>query len=72
MYKLIQYILVCKSGCGAARLARVLWEHEAGGSNPLTPTSKIKKLEKTLTQKANGHLLGCVNLCQNSHLINFA
>ena len=25
-------------GCSAVWLARVLWEHEAGGSNPFTPT----------------------------------
>ena len=27
-----------KTGCSAVRLARVLWEHEAEGSNPPTPT----------------------------------
>ena len=26
------------SGCSVARLARLLWEQEVGGSNPLTPT----------------------------------
>ena len=25
------------SGCGSARLERVVWDHEVGGSNPLTP-----------------------------------
>ena len=27
-------------GCSAVWLARVLWEHEAGGSNPFTPTQE--------------------------------
>ena len=26
------------SGCGAVRLAHLLWEQGVGGSNPLTPT----------------------------------
>ncbi len=29
------------SGCSAAWLARVPWEHEAAGSNPATPTTYI-------------------------------
>ncbi len=28
------------SGCSVARLSRLLWEQEAAGSNPATPTSK--------------------------------
>ncbi len=27
------------AGCSAARLARLIWDQEVGGSNPLTPTS---------------------------------
>jgi hypothetical protein len=27
-----------RSGCGSARLERLPWAQEAGGSNPLTPT----------------------------------
>jgi hypothetical protein len=29
------------SGCGAVWLARLLWEQEVGGSNPLTPTISL-------------------------------
>ncbi len=32
------------AGCGAVRLARMVWDHEVGGSNPLTPT--IRQLRK--------------------------
>ena len=28
------------SGCSVARLSRLLWEQEAAGSNPATPTKK--------------------------------
>ena len=28
------------SGCSVARLSRLLWEQEAAGSNPATPTLK--------------------------------
>jgi hypothetical protein len=43
----IEKILICDniqkcpgdiSGCSVAWLARLLWEQEVGGSNPLTPT----------------------------------
>ncbi len=30
------------TGCSAARLARVVRDDEAGGSNPLTPTTQMK------------------------------
>ena len=30
------------SGCSVARLSRLLWEQEAAGSNPATPTKKIQ------------------------------
>ena len=30
------------SGCGAAWLARMVWDHEVGGSNPPTPISATK------------------------------
>ena len=29
------------SGCGSARLERLPWAQEAGGSNPLTPTRSL-------------------------------
>ena len=29
----------------AQRLARMVWDHEVGGSNPLTPTIESTKLE---------------------------
>ncbi len=29
------------SGCSVARLSRLLWEQEAAGSNPATPTNKL-------------------------------
>jgi hypothetical protein len=32
------------SGCSAAWLARLLWEQEAGGSNPLTPTIRLTRI----------------------------
>ena len=32
------------SGCSVARLSRLLWEQEAAGSNPATPTKKIQTL----------------------------
>jgi hypothetical protein len=28
----------CFTGCSVARLSRLLWEQEAAGSNPATPT----------------------------------
>ena len=34
------------SGCSAARLARVVRDDEAGGSNPLTPTPSAKAIAK--------------------------
>ncbi len=52
------------SGCSAARLARLLREQEAGGSNPLTPTNKNNKLQKTLTHKAGGQQENVSVLCQ--------
>jgi hypothetical protein len=30
------------SGCSVARLSRLLWEQEAAGSNPATPTNLFK------------------------------
>ena len=30
------------SGCSSARLERLPWAQEAGGSNPLTPTKQVK------------------------------
>ena len=35
--KLVLY-LHSLSGCSVARLSRLLWEQEAAGSNPATPT----------------------------------
>ena len=29
------------SGCSVARLSRLLWEQEAAGSNPATPTFAV-------------------------------
>jgi len=29
------------SGCSVARLSRLLWEQEAAGSNPATPTKRL-------------------------------
>ncbi len=36
--KVLKYQDKRNSGCSVARLARLLWEQEVGGSNPLTPT----------------------------------
>ena len=36
------------TGCGAVRLAHLLWEQGAAGSNPATPTLKIKELRRKL------------------------
>ena len=35
------------SGCSAVRLARLLWEQEVPGSNPGTPTKKLKYCKLT-------------------------
>ena len=35
----------CLSGCSVARLSRLLWEQEAAGSNPATPTTKLLPFE---------------------------
>ncbi len=38
------FFVACLSGRSAARLARLIWDQEVGGSNPLTPTiEQIKK-----------------------------
>ena len=58
------------SGCSAARLARMLREHEAAGSNPATPTSKINGLQRLLTQKACGIMAYCVRMCQITLALN--
>ena len=40
------------TGCGSVWLERVVWDHEAAGSNPVTPTcnlfSRIKGLSDAL------------------------
>ncbi len=33
------------TGCSVARLSRLLWEQEAAGSNPATPTKEIFERE---------------------------
>ena len=35
------------SGCSVARLSRLLWEQEAAGSNPATPTKVFSFFGKT-------------------------
>ena len=45
----------------------MLWEHDAGGSNPSTPTNKINSLQELLVHKAcnlKRFVSICVNLCQ--------
>ena len=34
------------SGCSVARLSRLLWEQEAAGSNPATPTEPLHENEE--------------------------
>ena len=31
------------TGCGSVWLERVVWDHEAAGSNPVTPIKKTRK-----------------------------
>ena len=31
------YNIICYTGCGSVWLERVVWDHEAAGSNPVTP-----------------------------------
>jgi hypothetical protein len=40
--KIAIFVFKLNSGCGAVRLARLVRDQEAGGSNPLTPTTKEK------------------------------
>ena len=44
-----EYTGLVVSGCSAARLAHLLWEQGVPGSNPGTPTLKMKELDKNLT-----------------------
>ena len=39
------------SGCSVARLSRLLWEQEAAGSNPATPTNKPFRIMKIILQQ---------------------
>ena len=43
--KVLKYQDKRNSGCSVARLARLLWEQEVGGSNPLTPTILFRLIE---------------------------
>ncbi len=38
------------SGCSAVRLAHLLWEQGVPGSNPGTPTEKLKRQLKTIVE----------------------
>jgi hypothetical protein len=40
------------SGRGAVRLARMLWEHEVGGSNPLAPTKQVGIFTRGLSPRS--------------------
>ena len=37
-FMLLYYIIEVFSGCGAVGLARLVWDEEAAGSSPVTPT----------------------------------
>ena len=39
----IEFKIRILTGCSVARLSRLLWEQEAAGSNPATPTKKSCK-----------------------------
>jgi hypothetical protein len=39
-------------GAWRSLVARLLWEQEVGGSNPLAPTTTIKKNDKKLDEKS--------------------
>src|ERR1017187_5301434 len=49
----------CLTGCGAAWLARLLWEQEAAGSNPAIPTGVMSQdIEDTVNLRwVHGDLL---------------
>ena len=40
---IIVYFCTPRSGYSEARLSRLLWEQEIAGSNPATPTTKMKE-----------------------------
>jgi hypothetical protein len=38
-----------KAGCSAARLAHLVWDQRVAGSNPATPTLRMRELQKIVT-----------------------
>ncbi len=57
-YVKLNLIFGLASGCSVARLSRLLWEQEAAGSNPATPTTNPFYLcKKDFFVKAKSSLL---------------
>ena len=50
---MIDLNIQCFSGCSSARLERLVWDQEVGGSNPLTPTGVIFHKFRVLCHGAN-------------------
>ena len=49
-----RYWILLNSGCSVARLSRLLWEQEAAGSNPATPTKTFLWTKKVFLFGVNG------------------
>lgn len=58
-----------KPGCSAVWLARVVWDHEAVGSNPTTPTIvPVGCTSREMVERAGGRIVGVEFLIELSFL----